>query len=420
MNKALAKGKTLLVSGPASIILTEGEVSALGYNIPSHKRIIVRHGKTIPLEAMSDSVLEIFSGNNLGIKEIDGEAVPDVWKTTVEAILSLPKPCTVAVLGGVDVGKNTFCLFLANKLLANSLAPTIVDADIGQAEIGPSMSIGLAKLREPTLDLFSLNPEDVFFVGSTSPSGVTQRVIGGLIQLRKRSGSSPFTIVNTDGWVREEVAVRYKARLVEALNPEAAVVIQKSDELEPLISLIKSKVFRVAPPSTSRRDREERRELREQSYRKFLRGAASRTLPLGWVKLESASLSSDTGKASNRLMEIEGVFDRRLTYCDESPEEIRVIIDDSVLDADCVAAAEKSLGKAVRVVGAKDLQGLILGLLGEYRRFLGLGIVDRIDFEGKTLRITTLCKEKISIVQFSQTKIDKSGREVDWLSAPYD
>lgn len=421
MEKTLEKGKTLLINGPASVTLMGGEVSALGFNLPLRKKVVVRKNKAVPFEAVENSTLEIFLSGDAGIGEVNGSTIPDSWKTMAEAVLKLPKPCTVLVLGDVDSGKNTFCLFLVNRSLAYGLKPAIIDADIGQSEVGPPTTIGLTVVSEPTLDFFSLSPEDVFFVGLTSPSGATRRVIDGLTHLKKfvSEASVQLTVVNTDGWIKEEAAAHYKIELIRALNPEAIVAIQNADELEPLLAAIEeSKIFQVAPPlMTRKRDRETRKALREQSYKKFLEGATARSLPMSWVQFELTSFGNDTSPFSNRLRELEEVLGYKISYCEENPQELLVMVDDvGVLDMERVAKAEKSFEKTIRVIREEDLQGLLLGLLDDKRKFLGLGVINKIDCKNKVLKIVTPCRGRISIVQFGQVRIDKLGREIGYTS----
>ncbi len=418
MERALEKGKTLLTSGPASVALMSGEVSALGFGLPIRRRVVVRRGKAIPFEALENSCLEIVLSGDASVEEMDGSTLPDSWKMAAEAALRLPKPCTVAVLGDVDSGKNTFCIYLVNRSLAAGLKPVVIDADIGQSEIGPPATIGLATIQEPTLDFFSLCPEAVFFVGLTSPGRVGRRVVDGLIYLKK-CVKSQLTVVNTDGWVREGAAIHYKGELIRSLSPEAVVAIQSADELEPILALAqKYAVLRVASPSiTRKRDRESRRGLREQSYRKFLKEAKTRFLPIERIRFESV-LSSDAAVNFNRLRELGKALCHKILYCEENLHELIVMVDDpGAISAEQIVIAEKFLEKTIHIIGKEDARGLLLGLLDDERRFLGLGVLSEIDCVNKVLKIVTPCRERVSVVQFGRIKVDRFGREIGYVSS---
>jgi polynucleotide 5'-hydroxyl-kinase GRC3/NOL9 len=423
LNKLLSKGRTVLISGPASVVLTNGNVAALGFQLPLRKKIIIRKNKAIPFEAEEDSTLEIVLSDDASIEEIDGSTIPGSWKATVESILKLPKPCTVLVIGDVDCGKNAFCICLVNYALASGLKPTVIDADIGQSEIGPPTAVGSTSVSEQTLDFFSLNAEHVFFVGLTSPSGATDRTIDGIASIKRHiSGTlTHLVVVNTDGWIKEEIARQYKSKLIRALGPEAIVAIQNTDELEQILAVASetSKVFRVTSPQVKgRRGKETRKELREQGYRKYLEGATTRRLPMKWVRFELTTFGSGTPLTPSKLRELEEVLGYRTLYCEENPKELLVVTDEAyAMNVEQVENVKKCFGKALRIIGEGDLTGLLIGLFDERRRFLGLGVIDRIDCKNRILKIMTPCKEKVDIVQFGQVKVDKLGREIGYATA---
>ena len=63
-------------------------------------------------------------------------------------------------------------------------------------------------------------------------------------------------------------------------------------------------------------------------------------------------------------------------------------------------------------------EGLLMGLKGEEDRFLGIGILDGVDYKRKTLKIYTPVSAKVAILNFSQIKLDKNCREIG-LSTVY-
>ena len=55
----------------------------------------------------------------------------------------------VVVIGESDTGKTTLVTALANAAFARGFGVGIVDADLGQSEIGPPTTIGLGRVRGP-------------------------------------------------------------------------------------------------------------------------------------------------------------------------------------------------------------------------------------------------------------------------------
>ena len=417
MGSFLVKGKTLLVSGPASVVVTSGKIVALGFRLPIGKKVVVRKNKAIPLEAEENSTLEILS-NDSALEEIEGSTIPDSWKAAIDYILEMPSPCTILVLGDTDRGKNTFCLFQINRALSTGLKPFFIDSDVGQSEMSPPTTIGLSHISEPTLDLFSRDADNTFFIGDTSPNGVVSRILDGLTFLKRSiaENPAPFLVINTDGWVRGELAIDYKTELIRSLNPEAVVAIQSSDELEPLLTAVglTTKVLRVASsPIVKKRDREDRKELREQGYKKILENAAMRRLPMNWSRFELTMFGSGSPLSQTRLNDIENVLCRRVLYGEESEKEfLIVIVKEDIDEAQRISIPKDWQGKSLHIINEDELKGLLIGLLDERRRFLGLGIISKVEYEDRVLKIVTPCREKVSIIQFGQVRLNRNGREM--------
>ncbi|HAV42591.1 TPA: polyhydroxyalkanoate depolymerase, partial [bacterium] len=91
------------------------------------------------------------------------------WEKKAAEILSSGR--IIIVIGAVDTGKTTLVTYLANKAAEGGKVVGIVDADIGQSDIGPPTTIGLGMIKEPVEDLRKITPADLYFVGSLSPKG---------------------------------------------------------------------------------------------------------------------------------------------------------------------------------------------------------------------------------------------------------
>jgi len=156
-------------------------------------------------------------------------------------------------------------------------------------------------------DLFEMEAENACFVGVTSPSLAVNKVVEGLTAIKSRvlQAEVDFLIVNTDGWVEGEEAVGYKVKLAERVAPEVVVGIQQTNELTPILTLLKEKrrVIAIESPQVIRkRSREKRKTLRELGYKKYLKEAKVRLFPLNLVRVEEA-LSETGGRLAMEQME---------------------------------------------------------------------------------------------------------------------
>ncbi len=418
--RELEEGRTLLVSGPASVTLIEGRAETLGTSIPIKSRVVIRGGRVLPFYASEKSLMDVVLGKNAESKEVFGDTIPNSWIESVQDILTLEHPCIVMVIGDTDSGKTTFCTFLANKALEKVNPVGIIDGDIGQADIGAPTTIGLGVIKSPITDLFTVKTKNAYFVGITSPSDVAANVIHGMTLLKREATELGlrFIIVNTDGWVQGDDAKSYKVEIAKAIKPNAVVGIQWDGELISILNAFEAEGVKIyslkASVAVRERNKEERRGLRELGYKKFLRGPRISFLPMNWIKIENSIISTGRPLLPERLGEFESLLGCRLAYGEETPHTLFLVLrrGGEVEAEDVVLRLAKSVRKKIRLATQGDETGLLVSLLDDKRRFLGLGRLVEIDFKKLALRIATPIKARASIVQFGRIKLDRECGEV--------
>ena len=367
MRHTVEKGKTLLVDGPASVNLLSGETEILGAKFREGERVVIRDGKRLPFEVNKKAAFDLRLGEKASFEEVDGTTIPISWENAFKDVVSQERPVTVMVMGGVDSGKTSFCVYLANRALRDEWKPAVIDGDLGQSDIGPPSTIGFSRVTKPMKDLFEMEAENACFVGVTSPSPAVNKVVEGLTAIKSRvlQADVDFLIVNTDGWVEGEEAVGYKVQLAERVAPDVVVGIQQTNELTPILTLLKEKrrVIAIESPQVIRkRSREKRKTLRELGYKKYLKEAKVRLFPLNLVRVEEA-LSETGGRLAMEQME-----------------------------------------------GMEE--GLLVALQDAEGGFLGIGVLCGVDFRRGAMRIYTSVGENVSTVCVGQVKLDRGGREI--------
>jgi polynucleotide 5'-hydroxyl-kinase GRC3/NOL9 len=270
MRYLLDPKKTLIVRGPASIRLIEGQATALLAPLDSRKLIVLQE-RQLPIETSSAADFDIALGSSGSVLEIEGSTIPRSWNSALDALLELGLG-TVMIVGATDVGKSTLSTFLANGLLKSKITPEIIDADIGQADIGPPTTVGCAVPTGYASSLVGMSPSALLFVGHTSPGQVQSKLIKCVKRLSDNAKQS-LIIINTDGWVLDPEAVAYKVELIQTIRPDIVLGIEAGRELESVLSLTATRSMRVQA-STTRflRSQGDRRQLRTSSYRRFLDG----------------------------------------------------------------------------------------------------------------------------------------------------
>jgi len=323
MIKEIKADKTLLVNGPASVHLVSGEAEVLGAPLNTGKPVVVRDGKRTPFHVIKDASFSIMQGDETMIEEVEGDTIPASWYYAAEQILSWQKPATAMVVGEADAGKSSICTFLINRALREKLKVAVIDADLGQSDVGPPTTVGLAYVNKPIRDIYYVKASRLCFVGSTTPRGAEEHVVQCILDFRNRAFAEQkdLLVINTDGWVEGEEAVRYKSTLTDAVAPNGVIAIKQEEELTPITrSLTNTLVLAVETSSAIRkRDREKRKALRELGYKKHLKNAKVEAFPLNWVRIEGIHSSSSLFLTNERVRRIEEALDVHPIFCEESP-----------------------------------------------------------------------------------------------------
>jgi polynucleotide 5'-kinase involved in rRNA processing len=109
----------------------------------------------------------------------------------------------------------------------------------------------------------------------------------------------------------------------------------------------------------------------------------------------------------------------RPVYAEETVAAIFVVLRKSkAVTGEQIKAVEDYFGKSVKVIQEGDEEGLLVGLKNEEDKFLGIGILDGVDYKRRALKVYTPVSEKVSTLCFGQIKLDKNCRETG-LSTVY-
>jgi len=269
------------------------------------------------------------------------------------------------VVGGVDSGKSSFCTYLINRLVSEGRRVAILDEDLGQSDVGPPATVAYALVTKPMTDLFNLKPEGTVFVGSTSPMGVADKTIAAVASLKAEIAGKTVDalVVNTDGWVTGDEALKFKRQLALAVQPEVAFYLETPvasaspcpDLAKSLEGFMQERV--TAPVAVRERNKERRRSLRELGFGKYLEGAKVKVFPLSY-------LSAEGGK------------------------------------------------EACQFIARGGAENLLVALYDAQKKFLGIGVLRALDYGRKALKIQTAVTERPAAIVFGRTRLDNNLREI--------
>ncbi len=238
----------------------------------------------MPVETSTGAELETRLGFAARYKIIEDSTIPTVWREASQIIEQ--SRGTIVIIGDVDSGKSTLCTLLANKCHRDGFRVGVIDGDVGQADIGPPTTISAAMVGNAIFNLQELSSLASRFMGHTSPSLIPDKLNRGLVHLKKKLERSDVLLVNTDGWVQGDDALKFKAQLLRELEPQVVLGISSNGELDNLLDLQECTVLKLNRSIYARtRSREERKRTREFGYKRFLRNAKRVDLKLKDVKL---------------------------------------------------------------------------------------------------------------------------------------
>ena len=291
--------------------------------------------------------------------EID---TPKEWHAVLN---DLEKERGVAIiLGATDTGKSTLAQFLIRNLCKKGLKVALVDADIGQSFLGPPATIGFSLFKShPDWEIILSTPE-IFFVGSTTPEGHFPVFLKGVKRMLDKATCSEAEVVliDTTGFVLGEAGKELKRRKIDLISPKFFLILQRSDEMEPILKLYKEnpifKIYRL--PLSDRvkpRSMEERRIYRNNRFQDYFKHSMVQEFDIHDVRIEG-----------------------------------------EVLDPN---------GEPLPLEWALRINGILIGLKGSDDETLSLGLIRNYSEEKKILRILTPLQDiqKVNTIQLSSLKV---------------
>lgn len=408
LKKQLQKGDEFILKGPAKLKLIKGKAF---FGTSSERELILKEGEGVVIGCVKDSLLEIHlgSGSEILEKKLSKEIkVPRMWYKFQDEI-SKAERGTVMVIGRTDSGKTTFTFFLTKKLLEKGKRVALIDSDVGQSDIGPPTTIGLAFADSDDM-MEVLKPQRLYFTGTTSIKNITDHVCGLSILVEYARKRADFIIIDTCGYVSRDGGRNLKNSKLELIRPEFLVGLQKKMELEHLLKLYpQEKVLRVPISSNVKRiSREMRRGLRQIRWRKSFDSFLERMYDLEELRLKNTYFR--TGKRIeteifSKLLRFECI------YAEEIPEGYLLVRRD--LKEEYPKEDVEFHGETLRILDYGWERNLVCGLERD-GECLDIGIIKEINYENEMICISSKIMD-FDTVKFGRIKVLENGEEIGFL-----
>ncbi|MCS7386639.1 MAG: Clp1/GlmU family protein [archaeon GB-1867-005] len=415
------KGCTLMVEGPSTIVLKSGEVEVFGAKFKEGCNFEVELFKSLPIYAIRKSKAEIYGGK---ASLVPCDTIPSDWRKLPSKLGFRKRGFRkVVVLGGIDVGKTGLITFLANKLCSRGLKVGVIDADVGQSDIGPPTTIGLGVVDEPISSLSCARFVDAVFIGLTSPAALLHRAIAAVIQLIKVASDREkcnVILIDTTGWI-DSKGRDYKIHKISAISPDFIVGIQHRDELEPILKWAERQyqVLRVPAASYARpRTKSERKAIRESIYKRWFKGATVKELSFDKIAPIGTTLFTGTPIPKLLLDHLCKNSGMNIVYGEKTSEMLILVVDGGRANDDLKSKLAKAFNiQRVQVCQSSLFKNLLVAFQSKDKLFEGLGIIVDADFKKRKFKVLTKVDlEKELIMNFGYIKINSNTfEEEEWL-----
>ncbi len=399
------KGNSLLVEGPAEFEVLKGSVSVFGCPV---SRLSIPNGKVLPLYMEEDTSVRIT--DDAHVIPLEGSPIPGEWDSLLERIISEDYR-KIMFVGHSDTGKSSAITYMIKRVEGQQC---VLDTDIGQADVSPPASIGLAIAEEKIPGLSYLKLYDAFFIGKTSPAKIELRCLRGIASMIKKAEEiSDMVFIDTTGWVYGIGAREYKLAKIGVIDPDLIVCMGRD------IYYLRD-YNRVVLPSfvVKKRDKIERAEFRERKFREGLRNGKRISVKLDEVRIMNSMLFSGNTLTDEELKSLEKLVGIRLIYGEKSDDFIVLLTDEPVNIRDIMPDIKtvKALFEIadVRLYTLSHFENLLLGIRKD--RFMGIGVMKNIRLEDREIEIfTSVPREDVETVEFGMMKITEDGRELGFV-----
>lgn len=421
----LTSKNPVLIYGPAYVTPMKGEVFILGKNLI--ERTYIKEYKAYPIETSSEA--RIYVEYYKKKPEFKGNIGTKAWREYVEKFFKNYND--TLILGETDSGKTSLTVFIANYALKKGLRPAVADYDPGQGDIGIPGFIGGGIVKREILSLKNVDEPIYRFIGKTTPVGVENKLLEEAEEIYKfLKRRSDFIIINYHGWIRGTKAFKNICAMINTLEIKKIFVIDDYTLFSTLHLINKAheiidSIYILKKPFTRKRNRFERRRIRENAYKEFFTERDFITYTFEFDDEVFSSISTESNKYLlldiNKRREIMKILEKYLDL-NEIPDCI--ILREGLLQ---LYYNSKNLNQILyrKIISELDTNIEIIILpYNDLNLLAGLkkndsfypGLLEKIDFKNRFIQIKVpkevfKDKENIEEIKFGKIQLDQEFKE---------
>ncbi len=360
---------------------------------------------------------------------------PEIWNPAIARVQSLPLGATVLLLGGTDTGKTTFAATVARTLAEDSERIAVVDGDIGQSEIAPPGTVGVAWARPDAERLSDLKPAGTFFVGSFSASTLPlEHATATMLAVRHaRERNADRILVDTTGYVTGPTARRLKCAKAALIQPTLIIAFGADRSDGELLALARAtsavcgaELLAVPVPEGIQKkptaQRTTRRQTRLAAY--FGEKPTDVTVPLDDVVTLGATLGTGTVIAPHLAQWMGEALHLPVVHGERAGDVLTLFLDGVARpgwEGLSGAVADHFKARTVRVVSLAAHTGVLVGLHDDTGRLFALGRYAGFDAASVGVAVTVPggaaahARERTRLLAFGRVRTDARGVTISEL-----
>lgn len=338
------------------------------------------------------------------------------WKRLSDKIVKSNQ--RVLVLGDADTGKSTFCRYLIDCGCAASLKVALVDADIGQSQIGPPTTVGMQRYDSSQLvdtSQSEKNTNALYFVGAISPNRNLLPTLTGtqLMVDAAINANADFTVIDTTGFVQNDAAAMLKQQKIDLIRPNHIVCIGRSKDLERIIGCYQPlnwlTIHYLLPHKLVRnKSSEARKRNRKLKFKKYFADSERQNIP--FQQFSGARTPFFNGRIANEK-ELEilcGLTENEVVYAEWGQRTVSLITRRK-LTHDITKKLKNylSLNYVASEITTYFEQRLV-GMLDSSGITVAIGIIEKIDYHSKEfhIRCQSGIASDVKVLQFGEYKLE--------------
>ncbi len=360
------------------------------------------------------------------------------WKRLADQIVMSNQ--RVLVLGASDTGKSTFCRYLIDCGRAVSLKVALVDADIGQSQIGPPTTVGMqlydssqktdtSQSAEDNSDVNLIedilekndkekalvqNADAIYFVGAISPQRSLLPLLTGtrlMVDSALNLGAE-FIVIDTTGYVHNDTAAMLKQQKIDLIRPDHVVCIGRSKDLERIIGCYRSlnwlTIHYLLPHKSVRiKSSEARKRNRGAKFKRYFEDSKLHRMP--FEQIRGARTSFFNGRLANQkeLEFLSGLTENDVVYAEWGQRSVN-LIGRRKLTQDATKKLRDYLSLTyVASETTSYFDKRLVGMLNDFGVTVAIGIIEAIDYNNKEFQVR--CKtgivSDVKVLQFGEYRL---------------